>query len=159
MPATRGKPSTRRAYEARSLAQRPDVASVTDSIIQWATARKLKLEYTTAPDLDSAMCRRRLGVQEHKIFTLQTNGLIWILFAELASRFPSEDEAEKATILQEFERQLALVPGGTSIPGEYGTQAAWRLDTMDWPAFFAALDWILAQLESSYNRVLARRRR
>jgi hypothetical protein len=117
----------------------------------------LKRVYTTAPDMDSLMCHFKLGVLNHKILTLQTDGLVWILFKELAARFPSKDKAEKTRILTAFEARLSEVAGGASTPGEYATQAAWRLDQMDTPAFLGVLDWLLDQLALSYAKTLDRR--
>jgi hypothetical protein len=134
----------------------PDVAAVAESIISWAATNKVKVHYTTAPDLDSAMGRRVLGVHAHKIFTLQTNGMVWILSRELASKFPSKGQEGKKLVLAEFERRLSAVAGGTSTPGQYGTQAAWRLEHLDSVAFFETLDWLLEQLQTGYAAVLRR---
>jgi hypothetical protein len=103
------------------------------------------------------MCRHRLGVQDHKIFTLETDGLVWILFKELAARFPSKDSSEKKRILTEFEARLSDMAGGASPHNDYATQAAWRLDRLDTQAFLGVLDWLVDQLNRSYALTLKRR--
>ena len=151
MPVTRGKPSNRRQFQHRFRADNSKVAAVAEDIINWAVTQKLKVRYTTAPDLDSAMGWRVLGVQEHKIFTLQTDGLVWILFKELASRFPLKDQTAKRAMLAEFEHRLSKVAGSATQPETYATQAAWRLEKIDAPAFIEVLDWLLEQIDVAYE--------
>ena len=158
MPPLRGTPSNERAFRTRFHADRPNVTAVADSILAWATAKPLKRKYTTAPDQDSCMCRYKLGVQEHKVLTLETSGLVWILFEELAARFPTRDTAHKTRILAEFEARLSQVPGRAS-SGSFATQAAWQLESIDTAAFLGVLDWLVDQLKSSYAETLGRDRK
>lgn len=160
MPPT----SNRAAFTARLAQDRPADVETAEKIILWAKSRDLALRWTSATETDSMMGSLRLGVQEHKLLTLQTNGLVWVLVTQLAARLPIRDEDAKAKLLADFRERLMTLPrAGQSASGK-GAKIAFRLEDLraagGLDGFYKTLEWMMAQLKTSFDtmRVAGHRR-
>ena len=142
-------------FKRRFLADRPSEAGFADQVIAWATSRHLVRGWTSAGEIDTLTCRATIGQYKHKILTLQTNGLIWMLFSQLLAVFPSSDTEMKARFQKQLSDRLGKVPGGNSLPTAYKSKASWRLADMNLPVFLGVTDWVLGELERTHDAAVA----
>ena len=142
-------------FKRRFLADRPSDAALAEQVIAWATSRHLVRGWTSAAEIDTLTCRATIGQYKHKILTLQTNGLIWILFSQLLAVFPGSDTAMKARFQKQLSDRLGKIPGGNSLPATYKSKASWRLADMDLPAFLGVTDWALGELKRTHDAAVA----
>ena len=118
------------AFGDRQQLDRPADAATAAEIIAWARKRDLAVRWTTAPEMDSMTASLRLGVQEHKLLTLQTNGLVWVLVTQLSARLPILDEAVKTELIEDLRTRLLELPrAGQSSSGK-GAKIAFRLEDL-----------------------------
>jgi hypothetical protein len=146
-------------FRRRFEADTPEAASQADALMKWARERGLRYRPRTGPTHDTLLCWLDLGVREHKIFQLETNGLVWILFGELERRYPSQDAGTRAVFREELHCRLEAVPGGRAAKGSRNGKASWRLTHTDLAALTSSLDRAIEQLRSGHQELLARRRR
>jgi hypothetical protein len=151
--------SSEAAFRARYEADHPEAAPPARGLLHWANERKLNLTWRAGPTHDTALGFLRLGVHDHKMFTLETNGLVWVLFTELGRRFPSTRDGAKDTFLEGFRERLARVAGGRAPAGSRGAKASWKLEQTDMPALQGVLDWAVGDLRKHYAELLAAHRR
>jgi hypothetical protein len=151
--------STEEAFRVRYDRDSPEQARAARKLIQWARDRGLRLRPRAGETHDTLMCLLNLGANEYKIFSLETNGHVWVLFSELTRRFPSTDAEEKAAFLATFREKLEKVPGGRAAPGSRGGKASWALEATDLPAFLAVLEWSIEELRRHQGELLSSSRR
>jgi len=142
-------------FKQRFLADRPAEAGLADRVIAWATAKHLLRKWSSAGTVDSLTCRAVVGQYEHKILTLETNGLVWVLFGQLLSGFPNPDPKAREKFHQQLCARLGKIPGGNSPSADYKSKASWRLGDMDLPAFLAVADWLLVELQKTHETTVA----
>ena len=147
--------STRAAFSARQDLDRPADAATAAEIIAWARKRDLAVRWTTAPEMDSMTASLRLGVQEHKLLTLQTNGLVWVLVTQLSARLPILDEAVKTQLIENLRARLLELPrAGQSSSGK-GAKIAFRLEDLRTSdsvgKLTKTLEWLTGQLQASFD--------
>ena len=151
--------STEEAFRARYEHDSPDAARAARKLVQWARDRGLRLRPRAGETHDTLLCLLDLGANEYKIFTLETNGLVWVLFSELTRRFPSTDADEKAAFLATLREKLEKVPGGRAAPGSQGGKASWVLGATDLPMFQEVLEWTIEELRRHQTELLSSSRR
>jgi hypothetical protein len=149
--------STRAAFSARQELDRPADAATAAEIIAWARKRDLAVRWTTADDIDSMTASLRLGVQEHKLLTLQTNGLVWVLVTQLSARLPILDEAVKTQLIEDLRTRLLELPrAGQSSSGK-GAKIAFRLEDLRTAdkvgKLLKTLEWLTGQLQVSFDNM------
>lgn len=127
-------------------------------IVDWAKEHRLVRRYTSAERHDSLMCDLRLGQTQHKLFTLETDGHLWILFDQLASRFPERDVTAKGAFCDELKARVATLPGRVS-DSPTGAQAAWNLEEIDLDRFLNVMEWTCRELARHHELTLASVRR
>ena len=149
---TQGSAAT---FKTRLLAERPAEAGFAEQVIAWATSRHLVRKWSSAGEIDTLTCQATIGQYKHKILTLQTNGLIWILFDQLVSGFPSKEATLKARFRKQLCDRLGKIPGGNSLPTAYKAKASWRLADMNLPAFLGVTDWMLGDLHKTHEATVA----
>lgn len=137
----------------------PEAAHRAIALMEWAKERGLRYRPRTGPTHDTLLCWLDLGVGEHKIFQLETNGLVWILFGGLERRYPSQDASRRAAFREELHCRLETVPGGRAPKGSRNGKASWRLAHTDLTALTSTLDWAIEQLRDAHMELLAIRRR
>src|SRR5258706_14005030 len=142
-------------FRKRLLADRPSDVGFAEHVIAWATSRHLVRGWTSAGEIDTLTCRATIGQYKHKILTLQTNGLIWILFSQLLSVFPSPDTTMRARFHKQLSDRIGKIPGGKSLPARYKSKASWRLAAMELPAFLGVTDWVLGELNRTHDTAVA----
>ena len=147
--------STRAAFGDRQELDRPADAAAAAEIIAWARKRNLAVRWTTAPEMDSMTASLRLGVQEHKLLTLQTNGLVWVLVTQLSARLPILDDAVKTELIEDLRTRLLELPrAGQSSSGK-GAKIAFRLEDLQAAdavgKLLKTLEWLIGQLQSSFD--------
>lgn len=147
LAATKG---SREAFKARLLAERPADAELADRVITWAIDKPLSRKWSTASEIDTLTCRAMIGQQEHKILAMETSGLVWILFNQLISTFPSSDALVKETFRKHLTTKLGKIPGGNSTPANYKAKASWRLCDTDLRAFLEVGDWMVQELKKAH---------
>jgi hypothetical protein len=147
--------STRAAFSARQELDRPTDAGTAAAIVAWSRKRNLAVRWTSATDTESMTGSLRLGVQEHKLLTLQTNGLVWVLVTQLSARLPFVDPAAKTQLIDDLRTRLLEFPrAGQSASGK-GAKIAFRLedlrtsDTLG--KFFVTLEWLIARLQTGFD--------
>jgi hypothetical protein len=91
-------------------------------------------------------------VRERKIFQLETNGLVWILFSELERSFPSKDIAKRAAFREQLHQRLEQVSGGRAERGSRNSKASWRLAQTALPELTRTLDWAIEELRSGFSK-------
>ena len=133
-------------FQNRFNRDRPDVARKAEEIIQWARDRQLRRTPRAGEKHDTLLAHLVLGVTDHKIFTLETNGAVWILFNQLAARFPSTDAQKKDAFFQELRGRLRQLSGRRSDIQPDADKASWNLQDLDVPGFLGILDWVLREL-------------
>ena len=136
----------------------PSVAHSAEEIIRWARDRGLRRIPRAGEKHDTLLAHLILGVGEHKIFTLETNGSVWILFEQLGARFPSTDAQKKREFFEGLRRRLGELPGRRVGIKPSADKASWSLQSLDLPAFLAILDWVLTELRQHDDDTRARRR-
>ena len=151
--------SSEEAFRKRYRQDMPEGAPVATRLIAWAKAHGLQRKPRAGPTHDTLLCFLKLGANEHKVFTLETNGLIWILFTEIERRFPATDHEKTAAFLALLREKLANVRGSRAESAEWGGKASWRLKDTDEAALIAVLEWVLAEHRRHYNDLLDSRRR
>jgi hypothetical protein len=151
--------STEAAFRTRYEADHPEAASAARSLLHWANERSLSLTWRAGPTHDTALGFLKLGVHDHKVFTLETNGLVWVLFTELGRRFPSTTDGAKNAFLNGLRERLSKVSGGRARAGSQGAKASWKLEVTDVPALLSVLDWALADLRRHYAELLSSHRK
>ncbi len=151
--------STEEAFRVRYEQDSPEAARTARKLMQWGRDHDLRLRPRAGETHDTLLGFLELGAHEHKIFALETNGRVWILFSELLRRFPSTDADEKAAFLATLRKRLEMVPGGRAAPGSQGGKASWVLGETDLPAFLAVLDWTLDELRRHHDELLSSSRR
>ena len=147
--------STRAAFSARQELDRPTDAVTAAAIVAWSRKRNLAVRWTSAPEMESMMGSLRLGVQEHKLLTLQTNGLVWVLVTQLSARLPFVDPAAKAQLIEDLRTRLLEFPrAGQSSSGK-GSKIAFRLEDLrtsdSLGKFFVTLEWLIARLQNGFE--------
>ena len=147
--------STRAAFSARQELDRPTDAVTAAAIVAWSRKRNLAVRWTSAPEMESMMGSLRLGVQEHKLLTLQTNGLVWVLVTQLSARLPFVDPAAKAQLIEDLRTRLLEFPrAGQSSSGK-GSKIAFRLEDLrtsdSLGKFFVTLEWLIARLQNGFD--------
>ena len=147
--------STRAAFSARQELDRPTDAVTAAAIVAWSRKRNLAVRWTSAPEMESMMGSLRLGVQEHKLLTLQTNGLVWVLVTQLSARLPFVDPADKARLIEDLRTRLLEFPrAGQSSSGK-GSKIAFRLEDLrtsdSLGKFFVTLEWLIARLQNGFD--------
>lgn len=142
-------------FKRRFLADRPGEAGFAEQVIAWAMSRHLVRKWSSAAAMDTLTCQATIGQYKHKILALQTNGLIWILFDQLLSGFPSGDATVKARFHKQLADRLGKIPGGNSLPTAYKSKASWRLSDMNVPAFLGVADWMLSDLQKTHEATVA----
>jgi hypothetical protein len=143
------------AFRARLLADRPADMEFAEQVITWAINKPLARRWSSASEVDSLTCRATIGLQDHKILTLETNGLVWILFTQLLSTFPSSDATTKKGFHKHLVGRLGKIPGGNTAPGSYKAKASWRLSDTDLPAFLEVADWIVLEVKKAQVTAVA----
>ncbi len=151
--------STDAAFRTRYEHDRPEVAPIATKLMDWARERRLLQRPRTGETHDTLLCFLELGVNEHKIFALETNGLVWVLFSELQRRFPSKDASKKTAFLGTLREKLSEVAGGRAAPGSQGGKASWTLASTDVPALLRVLDWAIVELRGHYHELVASTKR
>lgn len=117
--------------------------------------RKLQRRWSSAGTVDSLTCFAVIGQYKHKILTLETNGLVWILVGQVMAAVPGTDPKAKDAFHKQLCTRLGKVPGGNTVSPDYKAKAAWRLADTDLTAFLSAADWILDKLQSSHDQAVA----
>jgi hypothetical protein len=153
--ANRGVPSSEATFRTRLLADRPGDDAAVDRVTRWAKSHGLSRRWTSGTQLDTLVCHLKLGERRHKMLTLETGGLIWVLFGELSSSLPVRDAGQKAEFLAEVRGRMQAIPGAVSDAPGRATQAAWRLEAVDLTAFLATLDWLLENLRKQHEALRA----
>jgi hypothetical protein len=143
------------AFKARLLAERPADIGSAEQLITWAINKPLARRWSSASDIDSLTCRATIGLQDHKILTLETNGLVWILFNQLLSTFPGSDATAKTGFHKHLVGRLGKIPGGNTAPGSYKSKASWRLGDTDLRAFLEVADWIVVEVRKAHVATVA----
>jgi len=143
------------SFTKRFAADRPADLGFAARVIAWATDRKLARQWTSAGEIDTLTCRATIGQRKLKILTLETNGLVWILFGQLLSDFPSPEPATKERFLKQLSDRLKKVAGGTTLTTPYKSKASWRLGDTDLTAFLGVADWMLEDLRKTHNTTVA----
>jgi len=151
--------STEEAFRARYEHDSPEAARAARKLIQWARDRGLRLRPRAGETHDTLLCLLDLGANVYKIFTLETNGLVWVLFSELTRRFPSTDADEKAAFLATLREKLEKVSGGRAAPGSQGGKASWVLGVTDLAVFQEVLEWTIEELRRHQTELLSSSRR
>ena len=149
--------STLEAFRARYETDSPEAAPAAMALVGWAKNRGLRNRPRTGPTHDTLLSWLDLGVGEHKILQLETNGLVWILFGELERRFPSKDARVRAAFREALHQRLETVNGGRAARGSRNGKASWRLQQTDLPALTGTLDWAIAQLRGGHEGLLGSR--
>ena len=126
----------------------PSVAHSAEEIIRWARDRGLRRIPRAGEKHDTLLAHLILGVGEHKIFTLETNGSVWILFEQLGARFPSTDAQKKREFFEELRRRLGELPGRRVGIKPSADKASWSLQSLDLPAFLAILSVLFTHFGS-----------
>lgn len=143
------------AFKARLLADRPADMGLAEQVITWAINKPLARRWTSGSEIDTLTCRTTIGQQDHKILTLETNGLVWILFNQLLSTFPSSDSAIRQGFHKQLVARLGTIPGGNTLPASYKSKASWRLRDMDLRSFLEVGDWIVLELKKAHVTAVA----
>jgi hypothetical protein len=133
-------------FQERFNRDRPDVASKAEEIIRWARERQLRRIPRAGEKHDTLLAHLILGVTEHKIFTLETNGAVWVLFKQLGARFPSTDAQKKEAFFNELRHRLRQLPGRRADIKSDADKASWNLQEIDLQGFLGILDWLLSEL-------------
>ena len=143
------------AFKARLLADRPADMGIAEQVITWAINKPLARRWSSDSEIDTLTCRATIGLQDHKILALETNGLVWILFTQLLSTFPSSDETTKKAFHKHLVERLGKIPGGNTHPGSYKSKASWRLSDTDLRAFLGVADWIVLEVKKAHVTAVA----
>lgn len=143
------------SFTKRFSADRPAELGFAERVIAWATDRKLGRQWTSADQVDTLTCRATIGLRKHKILTLETNGLVWILIGQLLSDFPSPDPATKERFQKHLADRLKKVAGGNTLTTPYKSKASWRLCDTDLQAFLGVADWMLEELKKTHSTTVA----
>ena len=151
--------STPEAFRARYEAHTPEAAPTAMALMHWAKERGLRYRPRSGPTHDTLLCWLDLGVGEHKIFQLETNGLVWILFGELERRFPAKDAGRRAAFREELHQRLEAVPGGRAGKDSRNGKASWRLRQTDLAALTRTLDWAIGQIRGGHEDLVGSRKR
>ena len=151
--------STEAAFRERYRKDSPGAAPPALRLVDWAKRHGLRLRPRAGPTHDTLIGFLVLGANDHKIFTMETNGLLWVLFTELERRFPSTDRAAVAQFKSELRKKLEGVRGGRAAPGSDQAKASWRLEQTDEAALVGVLEWVVAELRRHYDDLLDDRRK
>jgi hypothetical protein len=151
--------SSLETFRARYEADRPEAVPAATALLEWARERGLRCRPRKGPTHDTLLCWLDLGVGEHKIFQLETNDLVWILFGELERRYPSKDAGSRAAFREELHGRMETVRGGRAATGSRNGKASWRLTQTDLPALTRTLDWAIEQLRRGHQELVASRKR
>jgi len=147
--------SSAESFKQRFSTNRPADLGLAEQVIEWATNKRLIRRWHTAGEIDTLTCKATVGLESHKVLVLGTDGLVWILFNQLLSRFPSSDVAVKERFHKQLAQRLGKIAGGNTLPTAYKSKASWRLSDMDLPAFLGVTDWILSELRTSHANAVA----
>ena len=150
--------STEAAFRARFQQDSPAAAPAARRLLDWAKANALRLRPSAGPTHDTLLGALILA-NDHKIFQLETNGLLWVLFAELARRFPTTDPSATARFISDLRRRLDGVRGGRAKPGSEQSKASWKLALTDEVALIGVLDWLVAELRRHHKDLLDSQRK
>ena len=143
------------SFTKRFVADRPADLGFAERVIAWATDRKLGRQWTSSDEIDTLTCRATIGQRKLKILTMETNGLVWILFGQVLSDFPSPEPATKERFHKHLADRLKKVAGGTTLTTPYKSKASWRLCDTDLPAFLGVTDWMLEELKKIHTTTVA----
>ena len=147
--------SSEETFRTRYEQDRPDAAPNAAKLVSWAKHRGLLLRPRAGETHDSLLCFLKLGANEHKIFTLETNGLVWIVYKELERRFPSTDVGQKAAFFTNLRERLQGVSGGRAAAGTQGGKASWMVASTDILALVTVLDWVIEELRHHHTELLS----
>jgi hypothetical protein len=151
--------SSDEAFRERYRQDTPEAAPIATRLIAWSRTHGLELRPRAGPTHDTLLCFLKLGGNEHKVFALETNGLIWILFAELERRFPSTEPEKAAAYFASLREKLGAVRGSRADASRWGGKASWRLKDTDETALTAVLKWVVDELRRHWEDLLESQRR
>lgn len=121
------------------------------------------LRWKSGREMDSMMGFFQLGVQEHKVLTLQTNGLVWVLFDQMESRLPVSDAAERMRFMTELRARLLALPKADHKATASGVQASFRLEDLQnagqTAALLETLEWAMSSIAAYFEEFIAESRR
>ncbi len=153
---------SRAAFTERLKLEHPAETDVAERISSWARAHGVILRWSSSPTSDSMVGYVKIGVQEQKLLTCQTNGLVSILFRQLSSRLPAGEPEAKQAFLGELAHKLSVLPKGGFDPAKSGDKASWQLSELakgdNVKELLRVLDWMVEGLRTDFEDLLSRSR-
>lgn len=153
---------SRTAFLERLALEHPDSVALADRLVRWARANDVVLRWSSAATFDTMIGWIVLGVQEQKVFSIQTNGQVSVLFRQLSNRVPVASDASREATLQGLAAYLPNLPATSFSATKPDDKAVWPLS-----AFATAepvgellklLEWMLRGLRAEHEDMLAGRR-
>ena len=146
----------------RLLLEHPDEVALAQRAVQWARANSIVLRFSSTPTGDSMVAYIKLGVQDQKLFSIQTNGVFTVLFRQLSNKLPVADAATRQAFLAKLTANLPKLPPTDFDPAKPTDKTAWPLAALATSDHFEELlrmlHWMASGLRSEFEALLARGR-